>query len=161
MHVISRRTALTTDTMQLTRQTDYSLRVLMYLAILDEGRLAQLGDIAADHGISRNHLVKVVHRLGQLGYIVTRRGKGGGIRLARPAGEINIGEVVSRLETTLVPIDCTALACKLLPACNLNRLLASAVGAYLQTLKGHTLADLVAPGKTRALLETIHGLETD
>ena len=57
-----------------------------------------------------------------------------------------------------MPIDCTALACKLLPACHLNRILARAVGAYVETLKGYTLADLVSPQKTRALLETIHRL---
>ena len=144
--------------MQLTRQTDYSLRVLMYLAVLEEGQLAQLGDIASDHDISRNHLVKVVHRLGQLGYIVTRRGKGGGIRLALAAEEINIGEVVSRLESTLTSIDCSALACKLLPACHLKRLLAQAMQAYVETLAGHTLADLVAQPNTRELLKTIHGV---
>ncbi len=142
--------------MQLTRQTDYSLRVLMYLAILPKGQLAQLGDIAADYEISRNHIVKVVHRLGQLGYIVTRRGKGGGIRLAHAPETINIGDVVSRLEPTLTSIDCKALGCKLLPACHLNHILAEAMASYVSTLKQYTLANLVDPQRTRRLLQTIH-----
>lgn len=142
--------------MQLTRQTDYSLRVLMYLAILPEGQLAQLGDIAKDYEISRNHIVKVVHRLGQSGYIITRRGRGGGIRLAHAANEINIGEVVSQLEPSLVSIDCSTLACKLLPACHLNHILAEAMMRYIDTLKHYTLADLVAPRKTHQLLQRIH-----
>ena len=142
--------------MQLTRQTDYSLRVLMYLAILPKGQLAKLGDIATDYEISRNHIVKVVHRLGQAGYITTRRGKGGGICLAHEPGEINIGEVVTRLETTLTSIDCSKLACKLLPACHLNRILGEAMTSYIDTLKRYTLADLVDPHKTRRLLQRIH-----
>jgi Rrf2 family nitric oxide-sensitive transcriptional repressor len=128
----------------------------MYLAILPKGELAQLGDIAADYEISRNHLVKVVHKLGQLGFIITQRGKGGGIRLAETASKINIGEVVSKLENILTSIDCTALNCKLLPACALNRILHQAMKAYIDTLKNYTLADLVANRNTRELLETIH-----
>ncbi len=142
--------------MQLTRQTDYSLRVLMYLAILPDGQLAQLGDIARDYEISRNHIVKIVHRLGQEGYILTRRGKGGGIRLARAPEDINIGEVVSRLEPTLTSIDCAALGCKLLPACHLNHILAEAMTSYVETLQRYTLSDLIDPQKTRRLLQTIH-----
>ena len=130
----------------------------MYLAILPPEQLAQLGDIAADYEISRNHLVKVVHKLGQLGYIETRRGKGGGIRLAASPDAINIGDIVSKLETTLVPIDCSALNCKLLPACSLTRILHSATIAYLDKLKQYTLADIVGTPNTRELLETIHGI---
>ena len=130
----------------------------MYLAILPPEQLAQLGDIAADYEISRNHLVKVVHKLGQLGYITTKRGKGGGIRLASPPETINIGDIVSKLETTLIPIDCNALNCKLLPACSLTRILHKATTAYLDTLTQYTLADIVGSPNTLELLHTIHGI---
>ena len=83
--------------MQLTHYTDYSLRVLIYLS-LKKQRAATISEIANYYKISRNHLVKIVHNLANLGYIVTTRGKGGGMHLAYPANEINIGEVVRNVE---------------------------------------------------------------
>lgn len=130
----------------------------MYLATLPEGELAQLGNIARDYDISRNHVVKVVHRLGLLGYLDNKRGKGGGIRLAQSSDKINIGELVSQLESTLMSIDCDALHCRLLPGCHLRRVLDTAMQAYIDTLKQYTLADLVGDHRTHEQLLRMRGL---
>jgi Rrf2 family nitric oxide-sensitive transcriptional repressor len=129
--------------MQLTRYTDYSLRVLMYLAVHPE-RLATITEISDAYDISRNHLVKVVHELGTLGFIKTQRGKQGGIRLARAPTEINIGEVVRRVEKNLDIVNCNDPACPILPACDLRDVLFEARDAFLRVLDSYTLDDLTA-----------------
>ena len=79
--------------MQLTRYTDYSVRVMMYLG-LQPDRLVTISELAELYAISRNHLVKVVHNLSRSSYIKTVRGKGGGMRLDRSAAEINLGDLI-------------------------------------------------------------------
>lgn len=131
--------------MRLTVYTDYSLRVLMYVALHPEHR-PTIGEIAARYGISRNHIMKVVHQLGVAGYLETARGQKGGMRLARDPGEIILGEVVRRTEPdmTLVPcFDPANCACRLTPACRLRGALQSAQRAFLAVLDGFSLADLV------------------
>ncbi|MCC7463131.1 MAG: Rrf2 family transcriptional regulator [Gammaproteobacteria bacterium] len=144
--------------MQLTRFTDYSLRVLMYLAHRAD-RLCTIGEIASDHGISENHLMKVVHRLARLGYIETLRGRGGGLRLAQPAGRISVGAVVRGVEETLAPAECLDATrhceCRLLPSCRLQSVLRDAQQAFLDHLDRYTLRDLlnartVRPGAGRS-----------
>ena len=83
--------------MRLTVYTDYALRLLMYLALKDDG-LATIAEVAGSYGISKNHLTKVAHQLGVGGYVGTVRGRGGGLRLAKPAEKIGLGEVVRRTE---------------------------------------------------------------
>lgn len=134
--------------MQLTLHTDYSLRVLMYLA-LESGRLATISDVANAYSISRNHLVKVVHALAGHGFINTYRGKGGGMQLARDPAEISVGAVVRRMEGTLEIIDCTGPACAILPGCLLKGVLDEARDAFLAVLDGYTLQDLVASRRPR------------
>ncbi len=131
--------------MQLTNFTDYSLRVLMYLAAKGE-RLATISEVAEAYGISRNHLVKVVHNLALQGFISTLRGQGGGMRLARPPHLIVIGEVVRRTEPAfhLECFDPATNRCRIDPACNLRHILAGAYGAFLAALDGYTLADAVS-----------------
>jgi Rrf2 family protein len=90
--------------MQLTRYSDYSLRVLIYLA-LDPERLVTIEDIARSYDISRAHLMKVVHQLGLRGYVETVRGRGGGLRLGRRPEEIGIGDVVRSTEENLNLVD--------------------------------------------------------
>ena len=127
--------------MQITRFSDYSLRVLIYLSVHSDG-LSNIADIAASFNISKNHLVKVVHHLAQIGLIDSVRGRGGGIRLAQRAEEIHIGEVVRHSEQNLEIVDCTKPACPLLSSCKLKRILNEAKQAFFQVLDEYTLADL-------------------
>lgn len=128
--------------MQLTRYTDFSLRVLMYLAVHPD-RLSTITEISQAYDISRNHLVKVVHELGGLGYIYTQRGKQGGIRLARASDDINVGSVVRHVEKINI-VNCSEPRCPILPACNLKHALDRARDAFLEELDRYTLTDLVA-----------------
>lgn len=129
--------------MRLTLYTDYSLRVLLYLAYR-EGQTATISELAEFYKVSRNHLVKVVHELGINGYILTTRGKHGGIRLARAAEEIVIGEVIRRTEPDLDLLECfnpEIDQCVITKACNLKYVLFEAKASFLGVLDKYTLAD--------------------
>ncbi len=128
--------------MQLTKYTDLSLRVLMHLA-LEPDELATTKDIAERYNVSSNHLVKVVHRLVTLGYVLSIQGRSGGICLAMPANEINVGEVVRQMENKLDVMDCVGAECPLQPACHLKTVLNAATTAFITTLDGYTVADLI------------------
>jgi Rrf2 family nitric oxide-sensitive transcriptional repressor len=141
--------------MRLTVYTDYSLRLLIYAA-LEPGGLVNISDVADAYGISRNHLTKVVHQLGIAGFLETVRGKGGGLRLARSAAEIRVGDVVRCTEPDMAltpcfkPIDAP---CPIVPSCLLRLALQEARDAFLKVLDGYTLADLAAAGpRLRSLL---------
>ena len=132
--------------MHLTTFTDYSLRVLIYVAAHGEGR-ATIGDVARAFGISGNHLTKVVHYLGKEGILANVRGRGGGLELAAPAREINIGDVVRRTERANGPVECFDAAtntCVLTSACGLRRMLAESMRAFYRVLDQYTLEDLVS-----------------
>jgi len=131
--------------MRLTLYTDYSLRVLLYLAH-KEDRMATISELADFYKISRNHLVKVVHNLGIQGYIQTTRGKNGGLKLARPANEIVIGDVVRKMEPDFELLECFNEAtdqCVITRTCSLKSVLFSARNNFLATLDQHTVADAV------------------
>ena len=132
--------------MQLTRYSDYSLRVLMFLAVRGRER-ATIGEISAAYRISKGHLMKIVHQLGAAGYLETIRGRGGGLRLARAPEKIRVGEVVRLTEGAIVLVECfdpVSSRCRIEPACRLQGALAKALAAFLTTLDEFTLADLVA-----------------
>ncbi len=132
--------------MRLTTFSDYTLRVLIYLA-LDQTRLATIPVIAAAYGISENHLMKVVHQLACAGVVETQRGKGGGIRLARPPEEIRVGEIVRAAEGAAPIVECLgeeASACCIAPNCRLAGVLVRAFDALYAVLDEYTLADLTA-----------------
>jgi Rrf2 family transcriptional regulator, nitric oxide-sensitive transcriptional repressor len=141
--------------MRLTLFSDYTLRVLMYLA-LDRTRLATIPEIAAAYGISENHLMKVVYQLARAGVVLSVRGKGGGIRLARPPEEIRLGEIVRISEGDMPIVECLSgdpKACRITSSCRLRRILVDAFDALYESLDEHTLADLVE--RPRALTHTL------
>jgi Rrf2 family nitric oxide-sensitive transcriptional repressor len=144
--------------MRLTTFTDYSLRVLMYLAA-EPDRRATIAEIATAFGISEHHLTKVAHRLGRQGWLRTVRGQGGGLRLALPAQQIVIGQVVRHTEEPDVPAACFAPDgagnCRIEPACRLRGVLAAAMEAFYAALDEHSLADLVQ--QPRALSRLMSG----
>lgn len=93
--------------MRLTNYSDYALRSLIYLAVKPEPHLlANISDIANSYNISRSHLTKIIHQLGQLGYIDSVRGKNGGIRLARAPKDINLGVLIKQIEPDFDLVEC-------------------------------------------------------
>jgi len=133
--------------MQLTRFTDYALRVLIFLAN-EQDRRATIKDVSEAHGISEHHLTKVVHRLSKLGYLKAVRGKGGGIKSALLPWQISIGKVIRDIEP-LTPAECFVPSydgrCILYPNCALRGALQSAQLHFLKTLDAYTVADAVPP----------------
>lgn len=131
--------------MRLTFFTDYTLRTLIHLG-RHRDRLATIQDIAELHGISKNHLMKVVHQLGLSGLVETVRGRNGGLRLRLEPELINIGAVVRSSEPDFYMAECFApggSACHLAPSCVLKGVLGKATAAYLRVLDGVTLAELM------------------
>ena len=136
--------------MKLSKQTDYAFRTLIFLAEQPEGELVNIQKICDFFAVSPNHLSKVVMRLVRRGDVEAVRGKGGGIRLARPAAEISLLEIVREFETTLRPINCAEQPCRILDHCRLKGILDGAVRAYLESLAPYSLAD-IAGGELQVL----------
>lgn len=131
--------------MQLTQYTDFALRTLIALG-LNPGEKLTVTDISTAYGISRHHLVKVVARLAELGYVETLRGKGGGMRLVHAPRTIRLGAVVRDMEAELGVVPCLTKEgghCVIAPACKLKGLLQEATGSFLETLDQHTLEDVL------------------
>jgi Rrf2 family transcriptional regulator, nitric oxide-sensitive transcriptional repressor len=139
--------------MRLTLHTDYALRVLIHVAIAD-GKLIRINDIAKTFAISKQHLMKVVHYLGQRGYLDTVRGHGGGVRLRRLPRDINIGQVVRETEESLYLVGCLEQRgfCQIERVCVLRGVLHDATKAFLAVLDEYTLADLIRPQRALASL---------
>ena len=139
--------------MRLTAYTDYTLRTLIYLALRPD-RAATIADIATAYRVSEAHLTKIVHQLGLAGDIASTRGRGGGIRLAKPPEAINLGAVVRRTEPDMAIVPCfgDAAACPIDEACVLSDALRQALDAFLAVLDRYTLADLVVPKPRLATL---------
>lgn len=141
--------------MRLSVYSDYSIRVLMQTALRSPARVT-VDEVAGTFGISRHHLVKVVHDLGRSGYLATHRGVGGGFTLARPPEDIRLGEVVRLGEESETVIECTdgeKRVCRLLPCCRLKGVLDEAAAAFFEVLDRYSLGDLVKdPTRMRAVL---------
>lgn len=129
--------------MHLTRQTDFALRTMIYLAIQPAQELVQIRHICEVFDISSNHLSKVVNKLANAGFINSQRGRSGGIRLGRPAQKINIGELVRLMEPSLEPINCAEPLCALMPGCRFKSVLEEASKAFIETIDQYSLADMV------------------
>lgn len=135
--------------MRLTRFSDYAIRVLLYLAAHTE-RLCSIAEIATAYDISQNHLMKVVSDLAASSYVQSLRGRSGGIRLARPAGEINIGKLLRHTEGEIDLVGCAE--CKLSGACSLPDPLDQALDAFFTVLERYTLANVIQNERLRQRL---------
>lgn len=144
--------------MRLTTYTDYAFRVLMYLGLRSDD-LSTIQEIADQYGISKNHLMKLVHELGQLGYIETVRGRNGGLRLGRRPEEITVGEIVRQMEPDMEVVECfqsDGVCCRIVKHCVLQGVLREALDRFLETLDQYTLADLLASADGLATAFPVH-----
>ncbi len=144
--------------MRLTRYTDYALRLLMFLGTHPD-ELCTIQQIAGVYGISKNHLMKIAYQLGQAGYVETLRGRGGGLRLAKPPSHIRVGDVIRVTEEDLDLVECfnkDRNSCVITKACRLQGVLSEALDAYLAVLDGYSLEDLISDDT--ALMKIFAGL---
>jgi len=140
--------------MQLTRHTDYALRVLMYLGAQNKNMIS-VSEVASFYSISRNHLVKVVQGLSEHGFVTTVRGKNGGMKLASDVDNISIGNVIRHMENHFDIVECLdqiAESCVLDKSCKLKDFLNHAVNNFLKELDGISLADVLKPGIRKELV---------
>lgn len=146
--------------MRMTQQTDYALRMLIYLALRGDAGCT-VSEVANAYDLSRNHLLKVARRLSQMGVVTTERGRSGGIALARAPEEITLGAVVREMEESFALVACMGggeTRCALNPACRLRGVVAEALNAYLAVFDRYSLADLVAE---RSALAGLLGLSLE
>lgn len=132
--------------MDLSRFTDYSLRVLIYAAARNPEKIT-LTELTRAFQISRHHLVKIVHHLGKLGYLDNRRGRNGGIYLGRNPEQVSVGDVVRRTETHMNLVECfspRSNACRIFSSCRLMGVLIEARDAFFSVLDSYTLADIAS-----------------
>ncbi len=146
--------------MQLTRFSDYSLRLLLYLAAHPD-RLVPIDEVSRAYGVSHHHLVKIVQLLVDRQLVASTRGRGGGLRLNRQPAEINVGALVRITEPHFDLVECfdrTTNTCPIEPACGLKQVLRDARRAFLDVLDGRTLADFLprAPGLIRLWQQPRH-----
>ena len=145
--------------MKLSLYSDYSLRVLMFAAV--KGEAFQLEEVATAFDISKHHVAKIVQDLSRLGYLDTRRGRGGGIQLARSPVDIRIGKLVRETEDQPIMVECFDTAtntCRLDGCCKLKAALAKAQKAFYDSLDAHTLSNLVSgPQRSRMIKMLLPG----
>ena len=142
--------------MRLTQHTDYSLRVLIHLA-LKKGELATIREISEAYGVSKNHLTKVVQNLVRSGYVESVRGKRGGLRLNRPPEEVSLGEIAKKMEPDFSLVECQRPEnqCVITPDCTLPRVLTGALHAFMDHLNQFTLQDLIPEESQTGLAEVL------
>ncbi|HEY8254602.1 MAG TPA: Rrf2 family transcriptional regulator [Rhizomicrobium sp.] len=143
-------------THELTFYSDYSLRLLMYVSVKRDG-LVTIQEVADAYGISKNHLMKVAFELGRKGFLETVRGRGGGLRLARPPEKIGVGEVVRAMEEDFTMVECfepKTNQCVITGPCRLRGALSRALKAYFAVLDEYTLADLAGQNPVLARVLT-------
>ncbi len=139
--------------MQLTKHTDLSLRVMIYLALMD-GETDTIKNIATSFNASHNHLIKVVHQLAKLGYLSSFQGRGGGIKLAHSAEELMVGDIIRKIEPTLNTIDCEGEKCPIRSVCRLKKILNEALIAFMNVMDDYSIADIAS--NRSELIKLIH-----
>ncbi len=135
--------------MRLAEYTDYTLRVLMYCAAHPD-ELVTIGELAEQHGLSKNHLMKIVNDLARQGLLETTRGRGGGLRLLKDPATIRVGDVVRMSETDFRLVECFDAGtnlCTLTPTCRLKHLFSAALKAYFRELDNASLADITVAAR--------------
>lgn len=133
--------------MRLTLHSDYAIRILIHLGLSD-GRLVTIDEISKAYGISKNHLMKIAHKLANEGYVVSVRGRNGGLRLAQPPQDINIGTMIRWTEDNSGHVECfdkDANQCAIAPCCRFKGALREALEAYFGILDRYSLADFLVP----------------
>ncbi|HEU4635637.1 MAG TPA: Rrf2 family transcriptional regulator [Edaphobacter sp.] len=140
--------------MTITRFSDLALRLLMYLGSRSEPMQATVTvrEVAELFNVPYTHLVKVAHQLGQQGFLITTKGAGGGLRLARSAESIRLGEILRITEPSDSVIDCVTQPCPLAGACLLKGALDSAYAAFLDSLDRYTLAEVARTPRLQKLV---------
>jgi len=135
--------------MRLTNFSDYALRILMYAAVVQDNRLITIEETAEAYGISRAHLMKVANQLTRAGYLKAVRGRSGGLTLAKRPDRIRLSDVLRATEPDFALVECmtTDNQCVISPRCRLRGALNEALAAFLETLDGYTLADLIITPK--------------
>ena len=135
--------------MRLTNFSDYALRILMYAAVVQDNRLITIEETAEAYGISRAHLMKVANQLTRAGYLKAVRGRSGGLTLAKRPDRIRLSDVLRATEPDFALVECmtTDNHCVISPRCRLRGALNEALAAFLETLDGYTLADLILTPK--------------
>ncbi len=129
--------------MKLTKHTDYALRILIYSALQPEERLLSIQEVTDVYELSRNHVMKIVQKLGQEGYLTTIRGKGGGFHLGRKPEDINLGELICKLEPSMRLVNCEEPVCRISTSCRLQSILSEAMNSFTAVLSSYSLADLI------------------
>lgn len=144
--------------MQITRYTDYSIRILIYLAV-NNGKLSTIREIADSYQVSKNHLMKIVQDLNIRGYLQTLRGKNGGLHLNTEPKNINIGKLIREIESETTFVECAGSdnQCIITPSCQLKEVFAEALESFYTTLEKYTLQDLVGGTQRNELQHILLG----
>lgn len=140
--------------MKLSLYTDNTMKVLLYVASHTDHRCTRV-EIAEYFNLAVEPLRKVIHQLNKWGYVNTYSGRNGGLELAVPANEINLGDLIFKTEKQIDMFDCANQNCRLLPSCSLNRIMQKAEHAFFDTLRTQTLGDLVNNKETLVLLQDV------
>jgi Rrf2 family nitric oxide-sensitive transcriptional repressor len=142
--------------MRLNAQTDFSLRIMMYLAA-KSGQPATVQEVATKLKLSQAHTMRIVAKLASCGLIASTRGRSGGVHLGRGAGLITVEQVVKAIEPDFKLVHCfeEENGCSVEPACVLKNVLSSALEAFFADLRAVTLADLTEPNRS-SLAEIFH-----
>lgn len=132
--------------MRLTKQTNYAIRMMMYCGAREPGALSRVQEIAKAYGVSELFLFKILQPLVEARLMETVRGRKGGVRLARPAGDITLYEIVRVTEENFAMAECfenDTAECPLIDSCSLNAALYKALNAFFAVLQQYTIEDLV------------------